>query len=87
MRQMKAEDTQRYQEGQQVTPWSLQRTMPSSGIMFCDLRRGDAFKYAWRKKGDLPKMIDDWRKAVDCLNAAIAEAEQHLQHEPYPAIS
>lgn len=58
-----------------IDPWELQRVMKTSGNAFVDARRADALKYAWRMKGDTQKLLEDLRKAIHCLQAAIKELE------------
>jgi len=65
-----------YQQGVKTSPWDLQRAMETSGSPFVDARRADVIKYVFRKKGDAEKMIEDHRKAMHCLAAAIAELEK-----------
>lgn len=65
-----------YQQGLQVSPWELQRTMKTSGNVFADARRADAIKYTWRMKGDVAKLIEDLKKARHCLDAAIEELDK-----------
>lgn len=67
-----------YQQGLQVTPWELQRTMKSSGNAFVDSRRSDAIKYGWRMKGDNARLLEDLKKARHCLGEAIGELEKEL---------
>lgn len=67
-----------------VTPWMLQKHMSTSGSVFVDARRCDAIKYAFRKKGDRAKMLEDLRKAHHCLEGAIEELERiHLNEQPH----
>jgi len=50
-----------------VTPWCLEKHMPSTGDTFVDSRRTDAIEYAFRIKDDIEQ---DLRKAAHCLLAA-----------------
>lgn len=68
-----------YQQGIKTSPWDLQRVMESSGSPFTDARRADVIKYVFRKKGDTAKMLEDHRKAMHCLSAAILELETRLK--------
>lgn len=54
-----------------VTPWCLQKHMPSTGNVFIDSRRTDAIEYAFRIKENLE---EDLRKGAHCL----LEAADHL---------
>lgn len=72
-----------YQEGIQTSPWSLQKTMKSSGNAFVDGRRCDAIKYTHRMKGEgggaLDKLLEDMKKARHCLEEGINELEIHIK--------
>ena len=62
----------------EVSPWDLQKHMPSSGNAFVDGRRCDAIKYIFRNKESL---LEDLKKAKHCLEAAI----ERLETEPKQA--
>ena len=59
-----------------VQPWDLTRCMESSGNAHVDGCRFAIIKYAFRRKGDGHKMIEDLRKAAHYAEEAARALEE-----------
>lgn len=68
-----------YRKGK-VQPWDLTQHMETSGNAHVDGCRCSIIKYAFRKKGDAHKMIDDLRKAAHYAEEA-AQTLERLEAE------
>lgn len=76
-----------YRKGK-VQPWDLTQHMETSGNAHVDGCRCAIIKYAFRKKGDVHKMIDDLRKAAHYAEEAAQtlerlEAEKGMDELPW----
>lgn len=72
--------------GSGITPWMLAECMESSGIPHVDALRCDITEYAFRKKGDDHKMIDDLSKAIACAERAIEVLKKRIGAESQPEL-
>lgn len=72
-----------YKNGK-IQPWDLTRCMETSGSPHVDGCRFAIIKYAFRKKGDSHKMIEDLRKAAHYAEEAAAalEAIEAAKNQP-----
>jgi hypothetical protein len=68
--------------GNGVKPWDLCEDMQSSGNAHVDALRADVIEYAFRKKGDVDKMIDDLEKAAHCATRAAEVLRKRKVEEP-----
>lgn len=76
-----------YRRGK-IQPWDLTQNMETSGNAHVDGCRCSIIKYAFRKKGDVHKMIDDLRKAAHYAEEAAqtlerVEAEKGMDELPW----
>jgi hypothetical protein len=70
--------------GKGITPWHLCEHMQSSGNAHVDALRCDVIEYAFRKKGDEAKMIDDLEKAAHCATRAAEVLRKRLAEKQQP---
>lgn len=69
-----------------VDPFVLTRVMKSSGNAHVDFCRGNIIKYAFRKKGDTAKMIDDLGKAAHYVAEAIDTLKREAAAKNQPEL-
>jgi hypothetical protein len=74
-----------YRKGR-VQPWDLMRSMETSGNAHVDGCRCAIIKYAFRKKGDEHKMIDDLRKAAHYAEEAAQALGEMLAARNQPEL-